>query len=82
MTFASVLQPLLDSLAALGIRLSFAPFVAGVLCIYLAFKNDNDREAFAAYALAAVTFFSVAIFLLAGLGSVDLSHVLASVGLQ
>jgi bacteriorhodopsin len=77
----SIAQIMLAHLQALGIRVSLAPLLAGVFCVYLTIRNDHDQHLTMAYAMAAVTFFSAAIFFSAGIGRIDLSHVLARVGL-
>lgn len=82
MTSASAIQGLLDYVSELGPAISLAPFLAAVVCVYLMLTNDHDRQRARAYAIAAVTFFSMAIFIFADMGDIDFSRLLALFGLQ
>jgi len=71
---------MLAYLQAQGIQVSMAPLLAGVFCVYLTIRHDHNQQLTVAYAMAAVTFFSAAVFLSAGLSQIDLSHVLTLIG--
>lgn len=80
MAQVSIVQIMLAHLQALGIPVNLAPVLAGVFCVYLTIRNDHDRHLTVAYAMAAVTFFLAAAFFSAGIGEIDLSHVITLIG--
>ena len=64
MNTGTLVQNLTDYLNDLGPQAAIPLFVAAVLCVYLAIKNDNHRTLFAFYVFFAACLLMVAIYIL------------------